>query len=92
MDTSFNCILFNEVSKIPGLLYLKPDEILFMVSGFEQTNLNFTLKYNQIKTVEYYKVFDIEVQGLKIKDKNGNSNIILMSEFVYVYKTICSKL
>lgn len=82
MLKNYPCYLYNGISKIPGFIQLNEQNWIFTVAGFEDTNLNIIQSYREIHNIQYYKLYDLEICGIKITDINGNENIIILEQFV----------
>lgn len=78
----FSCYLYNGVSKIPGFIQLNEQNWIFTVAGFEDTSLNIIQNYHEMLNIQYYKLYNLEICGLKITDINGNENIIILERFI----------
>jgi len=73
-------ILWDGEKKIRGVLKVDQQRVDFEALDFAQTNLQFSIEYKEINKVNYYRLFDLEVNGIEIITKDIRSNVFLMNE------------
>lgn len=71
-------ILYSEGKQIEGILMVQKAKVDFQVIGFDQTTLNCSIEYKDIKKVNYHRLFELEVNGLEILLKNRKRNVFLV--------------
>lgn len=88
MFTIFPCFIYNGIDKIPGLVQLMEKSWIFTVSGFENTNLNIIQNFKDIQKIQYFKLFNLEVCGLKITDIYGKEAVLILESYKELYNAL----
>ena len=73
-------ILYDGHKKLPGELILDDLGIHFILSDFDQTDLGFDIKFEDVENVRYHKIFDLQVNGIQIKTKKGGENVFVLDD------------
>ncbi len=81
-------ILWDGLKKLNGTLYVTELSVDYVLQDFSDTNLEFSLKYDEIAAVEYHKIYDLNLLGIQITAKSGRQNIFVMDAPSEILKTI----
>jgi hypothetical protein len=72
-------ILWDGNKKLNGELILMSDIISFDLVDFAESDLSFKIKYAEISTIQYVKVYGIISQGISI-NTSFSSNIFIVED------------
>lgn len=84
----FPCFIYNGINKIPGFVQLIEKSWIFTVAGFENTNLNINQAFKDIQNIQYFKLYSIEVCGLKITDIYGKEVVLILESYKELYNAL----
>lgn len=71
-------ILWDGFKKLNGTLCIFPDHIEYKMEDFSDTDLGLHLPYQDIYSVNLYKIYDIESHGIEIISTKGKSNVFVV--------------
>lgn len=72
-------ILWDGVKKINGSLYVNELSVDYQLDDFSDTNLEFSLKYEDIKEVNYHELYNLQTTGIEIISRSGRRNVFVVS-------------
>ena len=75
-----SAFLWDGNQKLKGTLELLETEICFRPIDFKGSHLNLHIPLESIEKVEEYLVFDLAKNGLKIQDKDGKIDLLVMDD------------
>lgn len=81
-------ILWDGQRQLKGYIHLGNQGLRFKMLDFAETDLDLGIKYNDIRRVEYYQLYDLKTQGLQIKTQCQKNNVFIVEEPLEVKKQI----
>ncbi len=81
-------ILWDGQKQIKGELIIDKKRLKFKLSDFSETDLDFDLAYQEIKEVQYYKLYKVSNVGLEIISDNEKRNVFIVEQPREVKKAI----
>lgn len=80
--------LWNDFDKIKGSIHLSKKQLDFIVDGFELTHLELSIMLSDIRDIEFYKLFNISLSGLRISTFNDKNTIFIVEDAKNLKKQI----
>lgn len=87
-----SAILWDGQKKINGNLFITELSVDYSLTDFADTNLEFSLKYEDIKDVEYYELYETKVTGIQITSKSGKKNVFITKDLDRVRNQIINRI
>ena len=70
-------ILWDGFKKLNGTLCVTDSGIDYIMNDFSETNLNFTIPYTEVNSINLHRVFQLELMGVEILTIDGNKNVFI---------------
>lgn len=81
-------ILWDGHKQIKGDLILEKKRIKFRLADFSETDLDFDLAYQEIRIVNYHRLFEVDASGIEIISENRKQNIFIVEQPTKLKKAI----
>jgi hypothetical protein len=72
--------LWDGSKRLAGNLELKSEILVFHFENFKDSNLELRIHLEKIVKTELYRLYDIEIKGLKVFDNEGRTNIFILQD------------
>lgn len=73
-------ILWDGYKQIKGELIIQKKRLQFKLADFSETDLDFDLAYQEIKEINYYKLYKISNEGLEIISEQEKRNVFIVEQ------------
>ena len=87
-----DAILWDGQKQLKGKLTFDEKELKFNLVDFPNTDLDFDVRYSNIKEVNYHSVFDLVNKGIEIVTVAHKSNVFIVEDPIEVKTEIEKKI
>lgn len=77
---SMKAILWDGNKQLRGRLMFGASSLQFRMDDFEKTDLNFDLQYEEIQDVKSYKLYGLDLKGVRIVTHSGKENVFVLED------------